>query len=160
MLAFDASSIIHAWDNYPEKQFPPLWKWISDNVENGEFVMAQIAFDEVKNKAPDCAKFLKDANLTQFKINNAIAQEAIRIKARLGITNDQYHPDGVGENDILIIATAKIRNMELVTEEGRQAKQPRENRRLKIPRVCGLPDVGVKSLNFIELIRRSNEVFK
>jgi len=47
MLAFDASSIIHAWDNYPEKQFPPLWEWISDNIESGEFVMAQVAFEEV-----------------------------------------------------------------------------------------------------------------
>ena len=160
MLAFDASSIIHAWDNYPEKQFPPLWKWIGDNVENGEFVMAQIAFNEVRDKTPDCAKFLQDAGLTQIKINNTIAHESVRIKARLGIANEDYHADGVGENDILIIATAKIKNMELVTEEGRQAKQPRENRRLKIPRVCGLPDDGVKSLNFIELIRRSNEVFK
>ena len=160
MLALDASSIIHAWDNYPEKQFPPLWNWISDNIASGEFVMAQVAFEEVKKKAPDCATFLKNAELTQIKINNAIAQEAVRIKARLGIVNDAYHPDGVGENDILIIATAKIRKSELVSEESRQAKQPRENRRLKIPRVCGLPDVGVKCINFIELIRRSNEVFK
>lgn len=160
MLAFDASSIIHAWDNYPEKQFPPLWNWISENIESGEFVMAQVAFEEVKKKAPDCATFLKNAELTQIKINNAIAQEAVRIKARLGIVGDDYHSDGVGENDILIIATAKIRNMELVSEEGRQAKQPRENRRLKIPRVCALPDVGVKCINFIDLIRRSNQVFQ
>ena len=160
MLAFDASSIIHAWDNYPEENFPPLWKWISDNIERGEFLMAQVAFEEVKKKAPDCAKFLKNSELTQIKVNNAIAQEAVRIKARLGIVNEDYHPDGVGENDILIIATAKIRKLELVSEEGRQAKQPRENRRLKIPRVCGLPDVGVKCINFIELIRRSNQVFK
>ena len=160
MVAFDASSIIHAWDNYPEKQFPPLWKWMSDNIESAEFVMAQVAFEEVKRKAPDCATYLKNADLKPIKISNAIVQEAVRIKGRLGIENEEYHPDGVGENDILIIAAARIRDLELVSEEGRQAKQPRENRRLKIPSVCALPDVGVKCINFIELIRRSNEVFR
>jgi len=160
MLAFDASSIIHAWDNYPEKQFPALWKWISDNIERGEFVMAQIAFEEVKKKSPDCATFLKNAALKQVNMSNTIVQEAVRIKGRLGIVNEEYHPDGVGENDIYIIATAKVRKLDLVSEEGRQATQPRENRRLKVPRVCGLPDVGVKCINFIELIRTSNEVFK
>src|SRR4051812_22975689 len=100
--------------------------------------MAQIAFEEVKQKLPDCARFLKNADLKPIVVDNAIAQEAVRIKQRLGIVNDEYHPDGVGENDIYIIATAKIRQLELVTEEGRQTKQPQENRRLKIPRVCGL----------------------
>jgi Domain of unknown function (DUF4411) len=160
MLAFDASSIIYAWDNYPEKQFPPLWRWISANMENGEFVMAQIAFEEVAKKSPECARFLKDAGLKQVKISNAIVQEALRIKGRLGITNDDYHSDGVGENDIFIIATAKLQMMELVSEEGRQTKQPRENRRLKIPRVCSLPDVGVKCISFRELIVRSDQVFQ
>ncbi len=160
MLAFDASSIIHAWDNYPRKNFPPLWNWISDNVERGEFVMAQVAFEEVKKKSPDCATFLKNSELTLIKVNNDIAQEAVRIKGRLGIVNDQYHPDGVGENDIFIVATAKVRGLELVSEEGRQVKQPRENRRLKIPRVCSLPDVRVTCINFIELIRRSDQVFQ
>ena len=160
MPAFDASSIIHAWDNYPEKQFPGLWRWIGDNIESGEFVMAQVAFDEVKKKAPDCGTFLKGADLKQVEMSDPIVHEAIRIKSRLGIVNEEYHPNGVGENDILIIAAAKIRNLELVSEEGRQAKQPRENCRLKIPGVCALPDVGVKCIKFIELIRRSNEVFE
>ena len=160
MLAFDASSIIHAWDNYPKTHFPPLWNWIAENIEGGEFLMAQVAFEEVKKKEPDCATFLKNSELKQINVDNAIAQEAIRIKARLGIVSEDYHPDGVGENDILIIATAKIQKLELVSEEGRQAKQPQENRRLKIPRVCGLPDVGVKCINFIDLIRRSNQVFQ
>lgn len=124
MLAFDASSIIHAWDNYPEKQFPPLWKWISDNIENGEFVMAQVAFEEVKKKSPDCATFLKGADLKQVKMNNAIAQEAVRIKGRLGIQNEEYHPDGVGENDIYIIATAKSKIWNLCRKKADKPSNP------------------------------------
>jgi hypothetical protein len=160
MLAFDASSIIHAWDNYPEKNFPPLWNWICNGIDCGEYLMSQVAFEEVKRKTPDCAKCLGYAGLQPITVCNATAQEAVRIKGRLGIANEEYHPDGVGENDILIIATAKIWSLELVSEERRQATQPRENRRLKIPRVCELPDVGVKCINFIDLIRRSNEVFR
>ena len=159
MLAFDASSMIHAWDNYPPDLFPALWEWIGSQIETGEFVMPQVAFEEVEKKTPDCAKLLKTCDLTRIKIGNDVVQESLRIKKRLGITNDDYHPNGVSENDILIIATAKVRNLELVSEERKQAKQPQENRKLKIPGVCQLPDVGVKCITFIELIRRSGQAF-
>ena len=160
MLAFDASSIIHAWDNYPKNQFPPLWEWIESKISSGEFIIAKIAMEEVAKKSPDCARFMKSCNITQVKISDAILHESLRIKTRLGIVEEEYHPDGVSENDILIIATAKIRELELVSEESRQTRQPLENRRLKIPAVCKLPDVKVTCLNFIELIRRSEMVFE
>jgi len=57
-------------------------------------------------------------------MSNAIVQEAVRIKGRLGIVNEEYHSDGVGENDILIIATAKIQDLELVSEDGRKPSNP------------------------------------
>lgn len=160
MLALDASSIIHAWDNYPEKQFPPLWDWIAAEIEGGEFLIAQIAFEEVEKKTPECASFLKRASITRIKIGNDILQEALRIMSRLGIVNENFHPDGVSENDILIIATARMKKLELVSEERRQTTHPKENRRLKIPAVCQLPDVNVNCMNFIELIKRSEEVFE
>ena len=159
MLAFDASSMIHAWDNYPPEQFPSLWDWMARRMKDGEFVMAQVAFEEVEKKAPDCARLLKTSNITRIRIANDIVQESSRIKKRLGIAGDDYHPNGVSENDILIIAAAKTRDCELVSDESRQAKQPQENRKLKIPGVCDLPDVGVTCPSFIELIRRSGESF-
>lgn len=159
MLAFDASSVIHAWDNYPETQFPKLWKWMSEQIELGEFQIAEVAYKEVSKKIPECATFLKTSQISRIKIGNKVLQEAIRIKGRLGIKNEDYHPEGVGENDILIVAAAKIRGLELVSEESKQLRNPRENRRLKIPAVCQLPDVNVSCLSFIELIKRSEIVF-
>ncbi len=159
MLAFDASSMIHAWDNYPPKQFPSLWDWMASKMVDGEFVMAQVAFEEVEKKAPDCAKRLKKSSITRIRIANDILQESSRIKKRLGITVDNYHPNGVSENDILIIAAAKIHDLELVSDESKQTKQPHENRKLKIPGVCDLPDVGVTCVSFLELVRRSDESF-
>jgi hypothetical protein len=159
MLAFDASSMIHAWDNYPPEQFPSLWEWMASQMMDGEFVMAQVAFEEVQKKTPDCAKLLKKWSITRIRIDNDIVQESSRIKKLLGITDDDYHSKGVSENDILIIAAAKIRELELVSDEGQQTRPPRENRKLKIPGVCNLPDVGVPCMSFIELIRRSGEIF-
>ena len=34
MQVFDASSMIHAWDNYPEPQFPGLWSWLAFQLAN------------------------------------------------------------------------------------------------------------------------------
>ena len=46
MRVFDASSMIYAWDNYPIQQFPPLWRWMAEQIERGFLVMPSIAFDE------------------------------------------------------------------------------------------------------------------
>lgn len=160
MRVFDASSIIYAWDNYPKDQFPPLWIWIASQVEAKELVMPNIALDEVNHKSPECADWLKDNNLRQLPINNDIAQEAKRIKELLGIAGDDYHPKGVDENDILIIATARLHGAELVSDEERQTNQPQVMSKRKIPSVCALPSVSVSCINFIDYIRASGAIFR
>ena len=49
-MHFDASAIIHAWDNYPISNFPPFWNWIEVEIQHDNFAICEIAFDEVKNK--------------------------------------------------------------------------------------------------------------
>ena len=107
MQIFDASSIIYAWDNYPVTQFPNLWSWLAGEIKSNQLCIASVAFNEVKSKAPDCGEWLKAAAITKVVESNEILQCALEIKSLLGIQNDQYG-NGVGENDILIIATAKI----------------------------------------------------
>ncbi|HCA26221.1 MAG TPA: DUF4411 domain-containing protein [Betaproteobacteria bacterium] len=160
MQVFDASSIIYAWDNYPMRQFPGLWEWMANQIELGQLVMPSVGFEEVEKKVPDCAKWLKDNNLGQLSISNAILQDAKRIKKLLGIIGDNYHAKGVGENDILIIATARLHGAELVSDEGRQTNQPQEPSKRKIPAVCDMADVHVVCLNFIEYLKRSGMVFR
>ena len=53
MKVFDASSIIHAWDDYPFEQFPPLWDWMSEQIDAGEIVIPRVALDEVAQISPD-----------------------------------------------------------------------------------------------------------
>jgi predicted nucleic acid-binding protein len=137
LQVFDASSMIYAWDNYPNNQFPGLWKWLGTQVNQHQLLMSQVAFMEVQHKTPDCAEWLQSHNLGQLQIANSILQDARRIKNLLGIVGDQYG-SGVGENDLFIIATAKQHNAELVSDENRQNNLPGLLKNYKIPAVCEL----------------------
>jgi predicted nucleic acid-binding protein len=159
MQVFDASSMIYAWDNYPVGQFPGLWTWIANEINERRLMMSVVAYGEVCAGTPDCGDWLVAAKLERLEITNAIAQEAVRIKALLGIVDDNYHPKGVGENDLLIIATARTHGRELISNEGRQNVPPDVKSKRKIPSVCAMPDVAVPCVDFIQYIRRSEAVF-
>jgi hypothetical protein len=160
MQVFDASSMIYAWDNYPILQFPPLWEWMATQIEKSSLVMPSVAFDEVANKSPECAKWLKDTGIAQLEMTNTILQDALRIKGLLGIDGDNYHPKGVGENDLFIIATARAHSTGLVSDEERQNALPKKPAKMKIPAVCTMKEVDVPCINFLEFIKRSDKVFR
>lgn len=160
MQVFDASSMIYAWDNYPIDQFPGLWEWIAKQIDKKDLVMPSVAFEEVLHKTPDCGEWLKAQSLKRLAINNAILKDALRIKDLLGIADDQYHSKGVGENDILIIATARAHQAELISDEGKQASPPKDPSKRKIPAVCVMAEVDVDCINFIDFIRRTGQVFR
>lgn len=158
MQVFDASSMIHAWDNYPLEQFPGLWAWIAAEIEAERLVIPRPILDEIDYRTPECAKWLKQHGAKLIVLTDAILQEALRIKALIGVENDDYHPKGVDENDLFAIAAARILSAELVSNEGRQ-KKPDDPRKRKIPAVCALPEVAVPCVNFLEYLRRGGAVF-
>lgn len=153
MYLFDASSMIHAWDNYPIETFPSLWSWMAEQIHQESFFIPRIVFEEIQRKAPDCAKWIKRVAADQILAGNEVLQAASLIKKDLGIMEDAYHPKGVGENDILIIATAKVHGLILISDEGRQMIIPKEITKQKIPAVCKMKSVDVPCINFIELIK-------
>lgn len=159
MQVFDASSIIYAWDNYPVQQFPGLWEWIEARINDGSIMMSSVALGEVHTNSPDCWQWLRDADLQAHEINNAILQESLRIKDLLGIVGDKYG-GGVGENDILIIATASVSRKELVTDEGWQPIPPKKLENCRMPAVCSLQTVQVPWISFLNYIKRSESVFR
>lgn len=160
MRVLDASSIILGWDVYPLDQFPPFWAWISEEIAGGNLAIPVVAFEEVHLKAPDCAAWLTNSGVTKLPTTGGILQVAMQIKAAVGIQDDNYHPKGVGENDILIIATAKVHNAELISDEERQNNLPNEPRKRKIPAVCDIAGVGVRCISFLEYLKGSNRVFR
>ncbi|MFA6041733.1 MAG: DUF4411 family protein [Methylophilus sp.] len=159
MQTFDASSMIYAWDNYPFEQFPPLWDWMAGLISDGQIVMSSVAFEEVSHKTPDCCEWLESVGLQRVQVSNDILKEALRIKALLGIVDEGYHPKGVDEKDLLIIATAKVNHLPLVSDEEKQPTKPVELKKYKIPLVCGLNTVNLTCLNYLDFIKASKTVF-
>jgi hypothetical protein len=160
MQVLDASSIIYAWDNYPKNQFPGLWDWIAEQIEEKALAIPKVALEEVRHKTPECEKWLKEAGIALFDTTQEILLDAMRIKKLVGIVDDRYHPKGVDENDLLIIATAKVHRCGLISDEEKQTRLPDEPTKKKIPAVCAMADVAVQCMNFIEFLKGSNAVFR
>lgn len=154
MYSFDASSMIHAWDNYPpeNEHFESLWKWFSRNVQNKEFVISKKAFEEVSHKIPECGEWLQNNNVEIYKLTPTSLLIAKDIKASLGILEEKY-TKGVRENDLFIIAIAQESEATLVSEEGRQSVLPILKSNYKIPAVCSMISVGVECCNFLNLLK-------
>lgn len=159
MRVLDASAIIYAWDNYPLTQFPGLWLWIANQVRTHDLAIPAVALEEVAHIAPECANWLRAAEVLRLPMTAAVVMEAMAVKQEIGVVNDQYHPKGVDENDLFIIAAAKVHNAELITNEARQFGAQAETRKYKIPAVCDMPSVGVVHMNFLEFIQKSKQVF-
>lgn len=158
MQVFDASSMLHAWDNYPISQFPGLWTWMAKRITQGIIRMSEVALDEVGHKEPECVDWLKAQGLQKIPVTEATLLEAFRIKGLLEIEEDKYG-NGVDENDLFIIATAKLNQGELVTDEAFQSSANKLKRNWKIPAVCNMASVGTPWISFIDYIKRSQAVF-
>jgi predicted nucleic acid-binding protein len=158
MLAFDASSIVYAWDNYPQSQFPRVWEWLGAAVSSKEIVMLSVAHAEACSTSPNCGLWLDANGVEKVAPTAQILAEALRIKRALGITGDQYGA-GVGENDILIVAHAKCHNLTLVSNEAKQPSLPQSLLKYKIPAVCAMPVADVNCMDFLEYLTSSGLIF-
>ena len=158
MFAFDTSSIIHAWDNYPIENFPKLWDWLKSEINSNKIVFPEVVKEEVLKNSTECSKWLKGCPNCFLKVTNAISQEALKYRDMLEIVEDRYGA-GVSENDLIIISTARLHGCILVTDEKRQPNRPQEKKNYKIPTVCSLKEVNVTCQSFVEFLRKSNQVF-
>ena len=158
LVTIDASSIIYAWDNYPINQFPKVWEWLCEEISNQTLIISKVAFDEVKAKVPECAKWMNECKIEKIGITSDILKFALDIHKLLGIDGDDYHPKGVGENDIIIIATAKIMETTLISNE-KQLGLPDIKKKYKIPNVCRLSEVDIECIDFLEYLKSSKRVF-
>ena len=159
MHMFDASSTIYGWDNYPLAQFPGLWDWLGSQIGAGLVTLSETANKEVCSKLENCGQWLKDQGLAVVVNTPATLLEASQIKTLLNIVGDDYRSDGVGENDLLIIASAKTGGATLVSDEKKQPIRPADRRRYKIPAVCAYLNSPVRCESFLEYIKSSGQSF-
>jgi len=159
MLTLDASSIIYGWDNYPIAKFSKLWAWIEQQIGAREFAIPDVAYGEVEARAPDCYAWLDAVGVAVIDTTDDFLQFAQATKQLLGIVGDKYHANGVGENDLLIIASARGTGCHLVTNEGLQNTLPNNMAKYKIPAVCKLPAVAVPCHDFLHVIKSTTATF-
>lgn len=158
-MHFDASGIIYAWDEYPIANFPKFWEWIDAQIRADNCSISQVALDEVSHKYEECAKWLRDKGIRQIGLTDEILRSASEIKTLLEIEEEAYGA-GVDENDLMIIAAAKIEADVVLTQESRQPFDPnRKKKNYKIPAVCELPEVDVQHQNVREWIQASGQQF-
>lgn len=158
MRVFDASSTLYAWDNYPIEQFPKVWDWLGNLIGREEIVFAAVAFDEIGHKSPECCVWLDANGAKKISVNNSIAKIALQIQTKLGIFQDDYGP-GVDENDIFVIATAKVRKCGVVSDEAVQAIAPKNIKKCKIPLVCSMEGIEVPCIDFVTYFKNSGAIF-
>ena len=156
---FDASAIIDGWEHYPIAQFPGVWSWISNEIKNGNILISKVAFKEVKDKYSECAKWIDDNDIQKIEVSKDILKFSLDIQKLLGIEGDNYG-NGVGENDIIIISSAKSMGAILISNENVQTNLPQTNKKnYKIPAVCKMEYVGIECINFLEFIKKSRQIF-
>lgn len=167
LYSFDASALVDLWDNYPIQNpvFENLWSKFTENVANEIFVISDVAIKEVRDKIlyekitqdiPKSVDFTNALNkIKVIKKENVDLVTAQEIKNLLEIEEDNYG-EGVGENDIFIIAIAKRTQTILVNSEAKQPKPPKKKSKYRIPAVCNLSDVKVKNINLVELLHKQN----
>ena len=158
----DASAIIAAWnEHYPKDVFPSLWSQLAEHQTN--IALIKPIYDQVDPISPaDNNKTTNEKRikypLRTWMINNQFAEtpidesierKSLELEKEYQIKNKSK---GVDENDLKLIAYAKLNDKTVVTEEGRQQQEPNEKYNYKIPLVCD--EQYVKCINLVEMLRR------
>jgi len=131
---------------------------MSSWVSNGDITMSIVAYDEVCKVSKECGDWLNLNGLQSTTPTASVLQRSVKIKSHLGIYDEKYG-SGVGENDIIIIASAKENSETLVSDEKPQPILPSAKSSYKIPAVCLLSIVNIRCINFLTFIKESSEVF-
>lgn len=151
MRAFDTSSIVHAWDNYPIQKFPTLWAGLALQLIAGEIAFPSVVIDEIRFVSPDCLRWMNEVGYRQLPITDAILLLALEIREYLGIDNPRGS-GGVGENDIFIVCSAALNRCGIVSNEAIQAIPPANKQKFKMPAVCALQRLNVDCVNFLQYL--------
>ena len=141
----DTSSLIAAWEErYPPDHFPKFWQLLEEAITSGQLIVCEAVLDETKKRSEELHRWLRrfDGHIVPF-------EEAIQAAAKKVLA---AFPRLVGEHkmafaaDPFVIATAMVRRLTVVTEEG--LGSPRKPR---VPDVCRAN--GVECINLIRVIR-------
>ena len=142
----DTSSLIAAWqERYPIENFPPFWRKIDDLIEAGRLFAPVDVLNEITKRSDELHVWLKARPSMFIELDDEIQLGAIEVLRR--------YPRLVGERklrtsaDPFVIALARVRGLQLVTDEKPTGSDNRPN----IPDVCS--GFGMTAIGLLDLIR-------
>ena len=130
---------------------PSLWEKIAryqNDIILIKPIYDQIVSNDSQNRGKDpLSIWLGENRFIKTPIDNETKKLSLQLEAKYQITDQSK---GVDQQDLTLIAYAKIENKTVVTLEGKQDQKPREKRNYKIPLVCR--EQGIPCVNFIGMI--------
>ncbi|MCY7348228.1 MAG: DUF4411 family protein [Pyrinomonadaceae bacterium] len=154
IYCIDTSSLIHGWnEKYPPEIFTSLWNDIENLIKNGDLVSTEEVLMELNAGNDDLSIWASKQNDFFLTLDNEIQAEAANILAD-PINSKVLDTRKVGKNeaDIWVIATAKVNNLAVITDE--KYVQPIDvpnARKISIRNVC--ENINVPHFNFLEFIK-------
>lgn len=158
----DANTLITAWNSgYTMRVFPSLWKQLAQC--RNDLVLIKPVFDEIDpissaDKNLPKAKKREKYSLRVWMIENYFDAEPItdEINAVSLELEKEYetnnNPKGANQNDITLIAYAKVKEKTVVTFEEEQPQKPGKKKNYKIPLICN--EQGVECIKFVTMLDR------
>lgn len=160
----DANIFLTAWyKSYPRHIFFSLWKQLSEY--RNEIILIKPIFDEIEPFSPSDRKLPFDKKKKKYPlrvwleknrfdttdIDDETNAVSLDLEREYKISNESK---GAGQNDITLIAYAKIMGKTIVTFEAEQPQPPGKKSNYKIPLICREQDVVC--IDFIKMLHHLN----
>lgn len=161
----DANILITAWyKTYPPrmKVFQPLWNQIAQHHD--DIVLLKPIFDEIE-PIPSGSKlsikkkkdehplrvWLEESKFTETEISDKVNEVSLELESEYETDNESK---GAGQNDIILIAYAKVTEKIVVTLESPQPHKPGKKSNYKIPLIC--LEQKIDCIDFVTMLDRLN----
>ena len=158
----DANIFITAWNSgYPIRVFLSLWEQLA-HCRN-DLVLIKPVFDEIDPISSADKKLPKEKKIEKYPlrvwmienhfdaepITDEINAVSLELEKEYETNND---PKGANQNDITLIAYAKVKEKIVVTFEEAQPQKPGKKKNYRIPLICD--EQGVECINFVAMLDR------
>jgi len=149
--SLDSDAIINAWRDYPIHNFPNIWEWVEKLGSNKIGGMSEVVFKELEKGGDECYDWFKERKPLFVHPNSEEIQNEVR--RLVNNYNNFGIITGKNEGDPYVIALAKVKEADVVTNES-----PSNNMNgPKIPDVCRVE--GIRILKFVQVITKEGVVF-
>jgi hypothetical protein len=145
VFVFDTSAYINGWrDHYPPATFPGVWTLIDEAFEDGRILSPREVYNELVRKDDEVAEWAKERMV-------GFVEPTEEVQRAAGAIFEHELPSSANRDgaDPWVIAEARIRELTVVTYEGRTfSGVPTSERRwaVSMPGICKRLGVGCVTL--------------